>query len=62
MERKEISVEVWRRMLKSNCDKGKHRLRMNRYGICWCVICGLLSNTNNAEPISDGESLLIKCK
>lgn len=60
MERSEITVDVWRKMLKNNCEKGKHRLRVNKYGVCWCMICGLLSSTNNAPTVSDGDPLTIK--
>lgn len=56
---KEVTKEQWYKMLALNCNKGKHRLRMNKFGVTWCVICGLLSNSNNAES-SDNESLLIK--
>lgn len=60
MKRTEITVDIWRKMLKNNCDKGKHRLRINPYGVCWCVICGQLSTTNNAQLLSDGDGLTIK--
>jgi len=60
--KKEINVEEWERMLKNNCNKGKHRLRINKYGITWCIICGLLSNSPNAIPIGKNESLSIKMK
>ena len=57
---KEVSIEQWHKMLDHNCNKGKHRIRMNRYGVAWCCICGLLSNTNNAELMDENDALLIK--
>ena len=60
MKRKTITSDVHCKMLKNNCEKGKHRLRVNKYGVCWCMICGLLSNTNNASPVADGDPLTIK--
>lgn len=32
----------WER--RKNCEKGKHRLRDNTFGVTWCVTCGFLSN------------------
>lgn len=32
----------WER--RKNCDKGKHKLRDNDFGVTWCVVCGCLSN------------------
>ena len=60
MKRKEIDVETWHKIISRNCDKGKHRFRINGYGVCWCVICGQLSNTSNAQTLSDEDSLTIK--
>ena len=56
----EIERERHIKMLQNNCLKGKHRLRINQYGITWCIICGLLSNSPNAEKIAEGEQLIIK--
>lgn len=47
-------------MLALNSDKGKHRIRMNRYGVSWCIICGKLSSTNNVDDLKENESLSIK--
>lgn len=60
MKRSIITSDIYHKMLKNNCDKGKHRLRVNKYGVCWCVICGLLSNTSNAPSVADGDPLEIK--
>jgi len=32
----------WER--RKNCEKGKHKLKDNDFGITWCVTCGYLSN------------------
>lgn len=56
---KEITKQEWYKMLAVNCNKNKHRLRTNKFGVTFCVICGLLSNTNNAI-ISNSDNLLIK--
>ena len=39
----EITKEQWYRMLDRNCRRDKHRFRTNKFGVTWCVICGLLS-------------------
>ena len=46
-------------MLDRNCSKGKHRLRVNKYGVTWCVVCGLLSNKTGMAELSDDDRLLI---
>ena len=42
-----------------NCNKGKHRLRTNRFGVTWCVVCGLLSNTI-ADELKCTDKITIK--
>lgn len=42
------------------CAKGKHKLRTNAYGVTFCIVCGLLSNTNNAEPLQEEDKLIIE--
>lgn len=41
---RQITREIYNKMLQNNCNKSKHRLRINNFGITWCTICGLLSN------------------
>ena len=36
------------------CKSGKHRFRMNRFGVTWCTLCGRLSN-KPAKPLSQEE-------
>ena len=55
---REISVQDWLILKSRNCDRGKHRMRTNKYGVTWCVICGKLG-TGVAEDLKDNESLLI---
>jgi hypothetical protein len=42
MDREEQLRIYWER--RKNCEKGKHKLRDNSFGITWCVTCGFLSN------------------
>lgn len=42
------------------CAKGKHKLRTNHYGVTWCVRCGLLSNTQNAQVLDQDEVLIVE--
>ena len=57
---REVTRDIWNKMLTNNCNKSKHKLRINKYGVCWCVICGLLSNSNNAPIADENDVLLIK--
>ena len=59
MIRREISVQDWLILKSRNCDREKHRMRTNKYGVTWCVICGKLG-TGVAEDLKDNESLTIK--
>lgn len=43
------------------CQKGKHKLRENEFGIVWCVRCGLLSTSvGTAEKLNDDDCLIIE--
>ena len=59
MERRIVTLEQYQKMLQNNCNKGKHRLRTNKYGVTWCVICGLLSTVSSQE-LCDNDGLIIK--
>ena len=49
-------------LLDRNCNKGKHHLRTNKFGVTWCTYCGLLSTTvGAAERSEDNDRLLIIC-
>lgn len=38
------------------CQKGKHKLRENKFGIVWCTRCGLLSTSvGSAEKLSEDD-------
>ena len=54
-----ITKEHYTAKLKQ-CQKGKHKLRTNKYGVTWCVVCGLLSNTNNAQPLEDEDIIIVE--
>jgi hypothetical protein len=44
------------------CQKGKHKLRENQFGIVWCTRCGLLSTSvGSAEKLSEDDCLIVKC-
>lgn len=42
MDREDQLRIHWER--RKNCEKGKHKLKDNSFGITWCVTCGYLSN------------------
>lgn len=56
----EMTSEKLEILRKRNCDKGKHRIRENKFGVCWCVLCGLLTSTVNAVPLGEDECIAVK--
>lgn len=43
------------------CQKGKHKLRENTFGIVWCVRCGLLSTSvGTAQKLDNEDKITIK--
>lgn len=51
-KKKENELEIyWKR--RDNCNKGKHKLKDNTFGITWCVICGYLSNKPSGIPLEE---------
>lgn len=59
---KEINPEQYRLLLERNCNRSKHRLRTNKFGVTWCVICGLLSTSTGEQQLEDNDSLLVQWK
>lgn len=49
---------AYAKRLKTKCDKHKHTLRSNKFGVTWCVGCGLLSSSI-AEPLKDDDKIII---
>lgn len=41
-----------------NCNK--HKLRENKFGVVWCVKCGFLSNTINADKLNKKDLVIYK--
>lgn len=57
---KVIDHERYNLLLERNCKKGKHRIRENKFGVCWCTICGLLSNGEVPDKLEEDSKLLIQ--
>lgn len=53
---KVLSEKQRENMLKK-CNAGKHKLRTNRFGVTWCVYCGVLSNAD-AEPLTEEDKVM----
>ena len=45
-------------MKKDACKQGKHKFIENKFGVVWCVKCGLLSNTLNAPKLHNSNIIL----
>nr|DAR32460.1 MAG TPA: met Zinc-finger of C2H2 type [Bacteriophage sp.] len=43
-----ISKEKYR-ILSRRCEKIPHRIRENKYGVCWCTICGRLFTSSSIK-------------
>ena len=57
---KSISKEQHLRMLKL-CENGKHKFRENKFGVTWCVVCGLLSTSIGfAKSLVTNDTLIIE--
>lgn len=57
--KKEITPQEWMLLKSRNCNKEKHRIRTNEFGVTFCVICGRLG-TGFADKLKDNECLTIK--
>lgn len=58
-----VNREQYKNLLDRNCNKGKHHLRVNKFGVVWCTYCGLLSNTVGiADRATDDDQLVIICE
>lgn len=57
---KYITLSELNKIKKVRCDKGKHKYRENKFGVTWCVLCGLLGGYNTpAEKLEEEDKLLI---
>lgn len=50
----------WERRI--NCDKGKHKLRDNAFGVTWCVTCGFLSTKPSGILLTEDDKRRWKSK
>lgn len=55
---KTITFEHYNKMLV--CKKGKHKFRENKFGVVFCVKCGLLSTAvGSFKPLDEDDKLNI---
>lgn len=40
------------KLRETKCKNGIHRLRDNKFGVTWCVDCGLLSTKSSGKPLN----------
>lgn len=45
---------------RANCDKQKHKFRINNAGVTWCVICGQLANKPSVVPLLPEDKYVFK--
>lgn len=56
---KTITFEHYNKML-DLCKKGKHKFRENKFGVVFCVKCGLLSTAvGSFKPLDEDDKLNI---
>lgn len=41
------------------CTYGHHKVRQNKYGVCWCVRCGYLFRNLSYTPLTDEDKVLV---
>lgn len=42
------------------CAYGHHKVRQNKYGVCWCVRCGLLINSSiTFEQLRETDKIIV---
>ena len=57
---KHITIDQYKMLLDRNCNRSKHRLRTNHFGVTWCTYCGLLSTAVGvAQPATEDDQLII---
>lgn len=57
---KTIKKEDWNKLQNIRCNKGKHKFRTNKFGVTWCVICGMLGGYNTpSQTLTEDDKLLI---
>lgn len=42
------------------CTYGNHKVRQNKFGVCWCVRCGYLFRNLEYTPLLESDKLIIK--
>ena len=57
---KTIGKTDWYKLQTIRCNKGKHKFRTNKFGVTWCVICGMLGSYNtSSQELEESDKLLI---
>ena len=57
-----LNRQQYLNLLDRNCNKGKHHLRTNKFGVTWCTYCGLLSTTVGvADRATPDDGILVIC-
>lgn len=41
------------------CACGHHKVRQNKYGVCWCVRCGYLFRNLSYTPLTDEDKVIV---
>lgn len=41
------------------CTYGHHKVRQNKYGVCWCIRCGYLFRNLSYIPLTDEDKVLV---
>ncbi|MCK9429377.1 MAG: hypothetical protein M0R17_05195 [Candidatus Omnitrophica bacterium] len=44
----------------NNCIKNKHKIRDNKFGITWCVKCGLLLTIPCNKPLEEKDKVILR--
>ena len=57
----QLTIEDYLKLREVKCEKSnKHKFRTNKFGITWCVICGMLGNHNVvSQPLLEEDKIEI---
>ena len=55
-----MNKKEYLKLVKNRCDKEKHRVRENAFGICWCTICGKLVQPKDYNKLVEVDKIIIK--
>ena len=54
-----MNKEEYLELVSKRCNKDKHRIRENAFGICWCTICGRLVQPKDYKQLVESDKIIV---